>query len=261
MILIDLLIIAISAITGYFFAGRTLLPLKKMVDEQNRFITDASHELRTPLTAAKTSVEVGLRDKKLTLHQARDLLTSNLEEINIMQKLADKLLLLAQVENGNTKKGYAPIALKTCILTAREKVASLAKEKHITISVLGEDVEIAADKESIVELFVILFDNAIKYSEKEMNITVSAEKSDGMGIIKVQDHGVGIDEKDLPHIFDRFYRAEKSRTKTKASGYGLGLSIAKKIVDEHHGTISVESTFGQGTTFTIKLPKKQRHSA
>jgi two-component system phosphate regulon sensor histidine kinase PhoR len=97
-------------------------------------------------------------------------------------------------------------------------------------------------------------DNAIKYSPEKAKVIISAGKSDGNVLISIRDKGPGIDKKDLPHIFDRFYRADSTRSKEKASGYGLGLSIAKQIAEMHHGSISVESAAKKGTSFTVKLP-------
>lgn len=256
LFLIDLLIISISAISGYFMSGRTLRPIKTMVDEQNRFISDASHELRTPLTAARTSIEVGLRDKTITLSQTKDLLQSSLEDIQTMQLLADKLLLLQQTENRTIKNHYKEFSLKKLAIQAQEKLSSLAKEKQITFTLIGKDIKMHGNKDKILELFVILYDNAMKYSKIKTTVITTLEQKESDVYIEVKDQGVGIDEKDLPHIFDRFYRAEKSRTRTNTSGYGLGLSIAKKIIEDHNGSISVTSTVGSGTIFLMKLPSK-----
>ncbi len=255
LILINLGILATSGILGYFLAGRTLKPIKKMVDEQSRFITDASHELRTPLTSLKSEIEVNLRDKNLNLPNAKKLLMSNLEEVNNLQYLSDNLIKLAQYQknNGNI---FEEVDLLEILEEAVKKVINLAKNKKIIVKNNIRNIKLLGDKQSLIELFVILLDNAIKYSPQGKNVIVTSEKIDGYILIKVKDQGVGISKEDIAHIFDRFYRSDKSRTKEGISGYGLGLSIAKQIIDEHKGLIKVESEINKGSIFSIQLPVK-----
>ncbi|MBI3485540.1 HAMP domain-containing histidine kinase [Candidatus Daviesbacteria bacterium] len=252
---INLSILIISALAGYFLAGRTLKPIKEMLDEQNRFITDSSHELRTPLTSLRSEIEVNLRDKNLKLENAKKLLESNLEEVNNLQILSDNLIKLTQYQkqNGNVKF-TEDVSLKEVLEEAVKKVNKLAKQKNINIETHFQDIKLKADKQSLSEVFVILLDNAIKYSPKNKLIKLSAKKIDHSIQIVVKDQGIGIDQKDIPHLFDRFYRADRSRTKNNTPGYGLGLSIAKQIIEKHKGTIKVESTLGKETTFYIQLP-------
>ncbi len=252
LILINFGILAASALAGYFLAGRTLRPIKEMVDEQGRFITDSSHELRTPLTSLKSEIEVNLRDKKLNLNMARKLLESNLEEVNNLQYLSDNLIKLTQYQKSNGSK-FTEVNLLDVIFDAQKKVASLAKNKKITIKNNIEDQIILGDKQSLIEMFVIFLDNAIKYSNKGKTITLSAENLNNLIQISIQDQGMGISEKDIPQLFDRFYRADKSRTKSETSGYGLGLSIARQILDRHNGFVEVESVINKGTTFKLFL--------
>lgn len=257
LVLVNLGILGISGAAGYFLAGKTLKPIAQMMDEQNQFIADASHELRTPLTALKTTTEVALRDKKLTFKQAKALLVDNLEEINNLQILSNNLLQLAQQEEVNGTINLGEVSLNEIFAEATEKADSLARKKEIKIVAETKDYQFKGDKNSLVELLIILFDNAIKYSPAKSTINVKATKTDHMIQISVSDQGMGIEKTDLPHIFDRFYRADKSRTGGTAHGYGLGLPIAKKIVEMHNGTISVASVLKKGTTFTIKLPLKE----
>lgn len=252
---INAIILVISALAGYFLAGRTLRPIKKMVDEQNRFITDASHELNTPLTALKTTIEVGLRNKKMSLENAKNILKSNLEEIDTLQNLSEELMTISQLEKPLPQALMEKILLTSAIEKARERVDSLAKIKNISISINVPKVFVMANFKSLTELFVILLDNAIKYSKEGKSIVISAKNQDGKVITYVKDEGLGIAASDLPHIFDRFYRSDKSRTSQQTNGHGLGLSIAKRIVQVHSGTITAESTLGKETTFIIALPK------
>lgn len=253
LFLTNLGILIFAGAAGYFLAGRTLRPIKEMLDEQNRFITDASHELRTPLTSLKSEIEVNLRDKKLN-SDTKKILESNLEEVNNLQYLSDNLIKLAQYQKSNGNIAFEKVSLSEVVGDAVKKVSAMAKVKQIKIVNDIKDFSVEGDKQSLTELFVILLDNAIKYSSKNKTVNVSNKKIDHSVAIEIKDEGVGIAEENIPHLFDRFYRGDKSRTKEGATGYGLGLSIAKQIVGKHHGTIRVESEIDSGTIFTIKLP-------
>jgi signal transduction histidine kinase len=225
-----------------------------MVDEQNRFITDASHELRTPLTSLRTEIEVGLRDKTIDLNSAKKLLESNLEEVIALQSLSDNLLELAQngKEIKNTEK--KELSILEIVNKAIKKVEPLALNKGVKIEKKIKDEKIFVVPDRISEVFVILLDNAIKYSKNKTKIIIESKKEKEKISISVTDYGIGIAKDDVPHIFDRFYRANKSRSKTETPGYGLGLSIAKKIIKAHDGEISVSSVFSKKTTFTVSIP-------
>lgn len=249
-------ILVLAGAAGFFLAGRTLRPIKEMVDEQNRFISDASHELRTPLTALKSAMEVHLRDKKLTLSQAKTLIADSIKDVDRLQSLSDALLRLAQFQNPSHHLSFEQSLLLSLVEEAIHGIQPLAKQKNITVKTAVKDCKIRGDIRGLVDVIVILLDNAVKYSPKKSVITLSSRKTDNTVVLSVSDEGIGIGEKDLPHIFDRFYRADVARSHTSRSGYGLGLSIAKKIIDAHHGTISVKSTPHKGTTFMIRFPQK-----
>jgi signal transduction histidine kinase len=252
---VNMIILFLSALAGYFLAGRTLRPIKNMIDEQNRFITDSSHELNTPLTSLKTSIEVNLRDKNFNKERAEEVLQSNLEDVNNLQFLSAELIKLTQYQDQNNNLQFEKFYLSDVLQEAVEKVKSLAKKKNISIKVDTTKVRIMGDRRSTAELFIILLDNAIKYSLNKTVVNLSIKKIDSKVQVFVKDNGMGIEKKDIPYIFDRFYRADKSRTKQNASGYGLGLSIAKRIAVLHNGNIVVESEFGKGSTFIVTLPK------
>jgi len=255
LVIVNGIILVISGGLGYILAGRTLKPIAEMVDEQNRFISDASHELRTPLTALKSSIEVNLRDKKMSLDEAKQVLKENVTQVNKLQTLSDSLLELTQYQSPGNHIPHTSVLIEDVIDNAVERITPLAKAKQITVDHTVPHVKIIGNKENLSDLFVILLDNAIKYSNTGTKIGIGAKKTDGHINIWVKDHGMGIASKDLPHIFDRFYRADSARGRAEEGGYGLGLSIAKKIVDAHHGTIAVISKPNAGTTFTIKLPR------
>ena len=253
LVLINFGIFLLAGLAGYFLAGRTLQPIKEMVDEQNRFITDASHELRTPLTSLRTEMDVALRDNQLSIKEAKKIIESNLEEVINLQGLSERLLALTQFQN---KKNSIkePVSLLKLIKIALKKVGPLARKKKVTIINQVKDCTLDGKPQSLTELLTIILDNAIKYSGQKGQIKLSSKREGHDVEISIADNGIGINEQDLPHIFGRFYRAEDSRSKEKGPGYGLGLSIAKQIVESHDGSISVTSRVKKGSTFIIKLP-------
>lgn len=254
LLVINLTILACSAVAGYYLAGETLKPIKNMVDEQNRFISDASHELKTPLTALKSEIEVNLRDKKLKLSEAKKLLKSNLEEVNHLEDLSNYLLKLNHLQSGDGLNIEA-VSVLSIINTAIKKVNHLADSKNIKITNNISNQTIKGDLLSLSEVFIILLDNAIKYSPKNSEIKLFCQNYSQILAITIKDQGIGISQKNLPLIFDRFFQADNSRTKDGESGYGLGLSIAKKIIESHKGKIEVQSQLGKGSEFTVILPK------
>lgn len=254
LIYVNLFILVVSGIGGYILAGITLSPIKKMIDEQNRFITDASHELRTPITSLKSEIEVYLRGKNHNEKESKQLAKSNLEEVNNLQTLSDSLLELAQYQKSPSQQAFTSVSLLNIVEKAEKKLQNIAKQKNIMIYVKMVNLKVMGDEESLTQLFGILLDNAIKYSPQNTKVTINAVKIDGFVKITIKDEGMGITEKDIPQIFDRFYRADNSRTKQDVAGYGLGLSIAKKIIADHKGSIRVSSTLNKGTTFTLELP-------
>jgi signal transduction histidine kinase len=224
------------------------------MDEQKRFVADASHELKTPITALKTSIEVVLRDKKINLIKAKKTLKESLDDIDGLKTLTNELLALARINENSIHKKR--INTKTLILDVIEKFKKQAEENNIKITKKLANVFIKADQEKFKKLISILLDNAIKYTHRGGKISISSKVSKNLRvyILRVKDTGVGIAEKHQDKIFERFYRAESSRSKEKVEGYGLGLSLAKIIVDKHEGIIDVKSKLGKGSTFIVKLP-------
>jgi signal transduction histidine kinase len=196
---------------------------------------------------------VGLRDRKMKLKDAKRLLKSNLDEISKLKDLANDLLSLARYQRGNSFV-KEKINMKEVIESVMKNIAPIANKKKVRIVVKSKKIEITANKESLEKLITILLDNAVKYSSKGGKVNLTTETSRRCFILKVKDKGIGISKEDLPHIFDRFYRVDTSRTGVDTSGFGLGLSIAKKIVDTHNGSISAKSSPVKGSTFTVKLP-------
>lgn len=257
LMVINIAILLVAGGASYFLAAKTLRPIKEMVDEQNQFITDASHELRTPIATLRAEMEASLLEKKITDLEARSLIISNLEELSTIQELSNRLLLLAQSPSLKTSKESEKLAVTESLKLATKKVKALAKKKKIKIleefSKDAQNYFILAAKDEVTEVFVILLDNAIKYSPTQSVITTSVTATKSKIQITISDQGIGISQKDLPHIFKRFYRADTSRS--QADGYGLGLAIAKKIVERHQGSIQAKSSSDKGTTFLIQFPR------
>lgn len=245
----------IGAVVSYILARRSLRPLEEMLAAQSRFTSDAAHELRTPLTAMKSEIEVTLRDQKLTKDTAIQTLKSNLEEIDKIDTLTGALLRLAQGSDNPDQSYWQDYALADVLSGAQDRVNTVAAVRKIHLKLPKTKAIIYGDPDQLVELFVILFDNAIKYSPDNAIVTTEVKTAGTMVCVRIIDKGVGIADVDLPHIFERFYRADQSRNKSQVPGYGLGLSLAQSIAQAHQGKISVKSTYGKGSTFTVELPK------
>jgi two-component system sensor histidine kinase CiaH len=240
-----------GSLLSYGLAKRHIQPIEKALEAQSRFTTDASHELRTPLTTLQTEIEVSLRDKKLNLTDAKQQLESNLEEVIKLRDLSDRLLRLARDEQDMklSKTNYQQV-----VKDAIEQAEPLAVSKRITLDNQTAPLNVIANPQHLQDVFVILIDNAIKYSPPQSTVTIKTVRRGNYGLIEISDQGQGIKKSELSHIFDRFYRGDQSRSKDKASGYGLGLSIAYKLVTAQQGTIEAKSELKKGSTFTVKLP-------
>lgn len=249
----NLFILVVGGLGSYVLARITLRPIEEAHAAQARFTADASHELRTPLAAMRAETEVALRDPHLTLSDARELMSSNLEELSRLSDLSEGLLQLARGDVDDALR--EPVQVSDLIQLAVDHVSSSAKHKKISIKTGAlPAVEVLGDGRQLKQAVVILLDNAIKYSPAKTTITVKASKKDAVIIMSVHDQGQGISADDLPYVFDRFYRADAARSQANVSGHGLGLAIAKQVVTQHNGTIAVTSKLNEGSTFTISLP-------
>jgi len=252
LIILNTFTLVSGAILSYALARRTLEPIEEAFIAQGRFTADASHELRTPLTAMQTMIEVGLRNPKLTLSQAKELMQGSLEEVQKLSTLTNGLLKLTR--SGNQDLPKKPLSVAELTKQAVEQLELAAKQKGILIATDVQDFSVLGDALNLKEALAILIDNAIKYSKSDATITVKTYEHAKFGYITVTDQGKGIADDEIHHIFDRFYRADTSRSREQVEGYGLGLSIAKKNIEAHDGSIEVKSELGKGSTFTIKLP-------
>jgi signal transduction histidine kinase len=260
LVALNALVLIGAGMASYLLAKRTLSPIEIAHDQQRRFTSDVSHELRTPLTALRMESEVALLSDKSTAQELRETLASNLEEVGKLEQLINNLLRLTRLEETELRHSFSAVSSKEVLAAAITTVSSVATQREVHIEVDIKDFELYGDYNSLVQLLVILLDNAIKYSRSGDSITVASSQTGEQASIQITDHGVGIEPEALQHIFERFYRADSSRNKTGAEGYGLGLSIAKMIADIHQGDITLASQQGAGTTVTVTLPLAPRPS-
>lgn len=248
LIVVNAFAFTLGGFGSYFLARRTLRPIQEVTRAQGRFISDASHELRTPLAVMQSEIEISLRGKpgKADLHQ---LVQSNLEEVNRLRELSDRLL---QLSTGGSV-ALTKVVVEDVVIDGITPHLKKADERKIQIVNKLDSSVAQANAESLKDVVSILIDNAIKYSPNKSKITVRSETRGRNVYIHIADKGRGIEQRDVPFIFDRFYRADMSRTNQDVKGHGLGLSIAKQIVDTMRGDISVKSAPGKGTTFSVKL--------
>jgi two-component system, OmpR family, sensor kinase len=229
--------------------NQTLERLESLFTSQQRFLADVSHELRTPLTVIKGNVDLMRRIKTTDA----DILNGMDDEVGRLNRLVGGLLMLAQAESGKLALNFSSVELDLLLTEVFTEIRVLASNKvKVHLNDIDE-VIVRGDRDRLKQVLLNLIANAIQYTPAGGEIFLSLSKIANQGRLIVRDTGPGIPADDLPHIFDRFYRAEKSRTRSKSSGFGLGLSIAKWIVEQHGGQIKVESKEGQGTTFVIWL--------
>ncbi|HSX08437.1 MAG TPA: ATP-binding protein [Candidatus Saccharimonadales bacterium] len=251
LVVINLLALLAGGALSYWYAGRTLRPIEEAHNAQKRFAADASHELRTPLTNMQLENEVFLRQKNFTEAEARAQIKSNLEEIQRLESLSSNLLALTQYGQGMMPA--RPLAIGKVAEAALGHMRKTAKAKRIELAHTIAPAEVLGHRDSLVQLFEILLDNAIKYSPKNSTVTVTGQNRAGHYAVRIADTGPGILPTDMPHIFDRLYRGDKARS-SKAGGYGLGLALAKQIATVNHLAIKVESKPGKGAVFEVQIP-------
>jgi heavy metal sensor kinase len=226
--------------------------LERSFAEMRRFTADASHELRTPLTVLRTEVEVGLGGS-LTIADHQQLLANVLEELVRMSRLTDQLLALSRRDAGVERLNLAPLDLSALVADVVAALRPLAEAKGVQLRLDGEGpVQVVGDEGRLRQVFINLLDNALKYTPEAGRVTVRVHEREGAAVVAVEDTGVGIAAEHLPHVFDRFYRVDKARSRAEG-GTGLGLSIARSIVTAHGGSIDLVSAVGQGTACTVKL--------
>lgn len=242
-----------------FSLNNMIARLEETFQHINRFTADASHELRTPLTILHCDLEAIIQKRSLD-PQINEMIGSALEETERLAKIVEGLLEVARLDAGETKMVFIPLDLASLTLTTVEQIRLMAEDKEIELACQADStVMVAGDPLRLKQIVVNLLDNAIKYTPSGATIDVKVISSKDHALLRVKDTGMGIPREALPHIFERFYRADKARSRQLA-GYGLGLSIAKSICNAHGGYITASSLEGQGSCFTVQLPLIVEHS-
>jgi two-component system, OmpR family, sensor histidine kinase CiaH len=256
LVAFNIVVLVGAGLSSYWLARRTLEPIEEAHEQQKRFTADVSHEMRTPLTALKMESEVALMNKRAKAGELRKTIASNLEEVTKLESLLNNLLRLARLENDELRQSFTAVSSSEIVTAALKQIKPQAGEHRVKIVSDIKDLGVYGDPGSLVQLLVIMLDNAVKYSPSGSTVNVAVKRTDGRAHITIEDHGAGIDPVSLEHVFDRFYRADESRAKADSGseGHGLGLSIAKMIADLHDSIISLSSRVGHGTTATIALP-------
>lgn len=250
LVLFNLVVLVAGSFASYLLARRTLQPIEEAHEAQSRFASDAAHELRTPLAVMQTEMEVELRDVKSTKKSHEAAIRSSLEEVDRLRTLTERLLALSSrhgLELGS-------VQIEDVAIDAVNHVIPMASLKKTSIDNKVGSQNVIAQSDSLRDVLIIFLDNAIKYSPNGSKIELTSTVADKHVYISVSDNGDGIGESEIEKIFDRFYCSDESRSKTNVEGHGLGLSIAKSLVDQMGGDIVVTSTLGKGSNFTVKLP-------
>jgi len=252
MIIFGLLSIALSYFLSKWFMKPILISWKK----QQEFVENASHELRTPLTIIQAKLEKLFTKPNHTILEESETIALSLDEVQRLSQLTSDLLLLARSDSNSLTLEKEPVKinvfLKTVLIPYQELATAEAKEFIID---LGEEQQLLFDKKRIHQLLIILLDNALKYTAPGEKITVFSTVKNNEWLLKISDTGIGIAEEKKSAVFERFYRGEESRNR-KTGGYGIGLAIAKWIVDEHQGKIDLLDTDPKGTTVRLRFPVK-----
>ena len=250
---------------GWLLSGLAMQPIRRSYQQLKQFTADASHELRNPIAVIQTNVQVALADPDPDLQQQQQQLQVVERITRRLGRLVDDLLFLARQESGISQRAFQPLSLYSLVSDVIAEQQAIAAERGITLTLEAEEMgrypatplyTVDGDPDQLVRLFTNLISNALQYTPRGGLVAVQLHHSDGVQV-QVSDSGIGIPEVDLPHVFDRFYRASATRSTPQpagaTSGSGLGLAIAQAIVENHRGQIGVTSG-ADGTTFTLKLP-------
>lgn len=249
---------------GWLLAGQAIRPIRIALEQQRHFIDDAAHQIGTPLTIIQARAELALQtdmeDEKTVIltsgrHVLRNSLLEVIDETQRLQRLASELLTLARLDRGQLDIKQELLGLNEVLDEVYQQIRPLAITRGLEVRLEQppEIVTVRGDFERLCELILILADNALKYTPQGGKVTLTLSTSGTQAQVQVHDTGTGIAPEDLPHIFERFYRARTGKA-ANMRGSGLGLAIAERLVQAHHGSLKAESTVGQGTTMTVILP-------
>ncbi len=251
------LVAVVAVVFGYVYARRALVPIRESLAaqrdalrRQREFAADASHELRTPLTVIRSSVEHLTRHPDKTVGQQREALDDIEAEVQHLTTLVDDLLLLARSDSGAVALDRMTMDLGDTAFEAAGALGRTAADRGVHVEVDPEPTMLEGDPVRLRQLVTILVDNAIRHSPRDGRVTVTVRTADGVASVQVDDEGPGVREEDMPHVFDRFWRAPGA----PSGGTGLGLAIAKWVVDRHGGRIGVANRPEGGAAFRVELP-------
>ncbi len=251
LVILNVATLALGAGASFLFAKRTLHPIEEAMDAQSRFVSDASHELRTPLAVMKTENEIALREKKPTTNALKDALKSNLEEVDRLQLLTDRLLALSSQQPVTLE----PFDTQDVVAEAVQRHEAAAKLKKIKLAASNDELKAIGDLDTVCDIVSILVDNAIKYSPISTTVSIAAHEQNHKVLLSVSDEGNGVSDEDKLKIFDRFYRADESRSKANVEGHGLGLALAARLSELNNARLTVADNTPHGAVFTLELPK------
>ncbi len=240
----------LAGLGGLWVAELATRPVSAAFQRQRRFIADASHELRTPIAVIQANAEALLRKARPS---DREALADIVADAQHMGRLVTDLLTLAEADRGSLEVRRAPLDLYDVLASVARAGRRLAEERGIDFAAEPAHAEVTGDADRLRELFLILVDNAVKYTEPPGRVTLSASSADGHACVTIEDTGIGIPKEHLPRVFERFYRVDKARSRAMG-GLGLGLSIARAIADAHGGSIEIASQPGEGTRVRVTLP-------
>jgi len=245
----------LSIIAGYALARRALIPIQKAWDKQQQFVADASHELRSPLSVVRGQTQILLRHPDHTIEEESAPISAILKETKRMSNMVDGLLLLARGDSHEEVISCTPVRIDVIIKEIAKKMEPIMdyKQLRVQLHVEGSELLMNGDENRLIQLFMILLDNAIKFTQVDGQIDLECLRQGKSVLVTVKDNGVGISEHELPLVFNRFYKGDSSRSRGD-HGAGLGLSIARWIVDQHQGTVHISSGVGCGTTVMIRFP-------
>lgn len=251
LVYINIMVLVVGGVGSYLLAKRTLKPIEEAHEAQSRFVSDASHEFRTPLAVMRMELEVALKEKKISQKEARAILSSNLEEVQRLTALSHTLLQLSRPDSHELT--LSPVDLTKLVKSAVKRSNRLDPRVALADAPVTP-VIVQGDAASLEELVMILIDNALKYSSAGSPVTINLQQLSNRVCLEVINKGEGIASDDLPHIFERFYRADSARSSGENSGFGLGLALARNIVRFHGGELNASSVAGDITTFTVNIP-------
>ena len=236
-----------------FLSNWALLPVEKTWNQQKQFIADASHELKTPLTVLLANMDILENNKSDTIQSQIKWIQASKQEAKQMKNLIEEMLFLAKSDANRIDNSKSTINVSDTLFSLILSMEVIAFEKNVIInyaSTIDDNLYTIANEKQLMSLLSILLENACKYAYEETSITVKLKREQSKIKFEINNYGPVIPKNDIAHIFERFYRVDKSRNK-EHGGYGLGLSIAKKITDENNMKISVESSAEKGTTFKV----------